>query len=275
MGVCAFLLAVLLAVAAIANGTGRAGLEIAYTKNRQFWRSENTDRTIWNSHSFVVVQKPGRWEPFLWGGGKLWNRAERVNAAWMVIDGEAGTPITEWNGDPATLDWVRHDVTTLPVLPAAGVGRGDRVWRRARSARGHLGRQPGDHRDRRQRHDDRPADRQPSHIRADCRPPGGPPGARRRPVIPDAQRGSLRRHPDVADRHLGLDRRRRIQPLRERPLHHRGVGRGALAARRRPASSACRAGSRPATSPKQTACSRSAPPPCWRAASTTRRRTCC
>jgi len=115
-----FLLAVLLAVAAIANGTGRAGLEIAYTKNRQFWRSESTDRTVWNSHSFVVVQKPGRWEPFLWGGGKLWNRAERVNAAWMVIDGEAGTPITEWNGDPATLDWVRHDVTTLPYYLRRG-----------------------------------------------------------------------------------------------------------------------------------------------------------
>ncbi|MEO7276026.1 MAG: hypothetical protein ABIX28_04265, partial [Vicinamibacterales bacterium] len=116
----ALLLAVLLAVSAVANGTGRAGLEIAYTKNRQFWRSENTDRTIWNSHSVVVVQKPGRWEPFLWGGGKLWNHAERVNAAWMVIDGEAGTPITEWNGDPTSLDWVRHDVTTLPYYLRRG-----------------------------------------------------------------------------------------------------------------------------------------------------------
>ena len=61
----ALALAAVLAAGAMANGTGRAGLEIAYTKNRQFWRSPNTDRTIWNSHSFVVVQKPGRWEPFL------------------------------------------------------------------------------------------------------------------------------------------------------------------------------------------------------------------
>jgi hypothetical protein len=108
------LVAMLLATAAMVNGARITGLEIAYPKNRQYWMSEHTDRTYWNSHSYVVVQRPGRWEPFLWGGGRLQNHAERVNAAWMVIDGEAGTPITEWNGDPMALDWVRHDVTTLP-----------------------------------------------------------------------------------------------------------------------------------------------------------------
>jgi hypothetical protein len=110
----------ILATAAVVNGPGRGGLEIAYTKNRQFWMSEHTDRTFWNSHSYVVLQQPGRWEPFLWGGGARFNHAERVNAAWMVIDGEAGTPITEWNGDPASLDWVRHDVTTLPYYLRRG-----------------------------------------------------------------------------------------------------------------------------------------------------------
>jgi hypothetical protein len=108
------LLATLLGASAMVNGARTTGLEVAYPKNRQYWISEHTDRTYWNSHSFVVVQRPGRWEPFLWGGGRLQNHAERVNAAWMVIDGEAGTPITEWNGDPVALDWVRHDVTTLP-----------------------------------------------------------------------------------------------------------------------------------------------------------------
>ena len=108
------LVAILLAAAAMTNGARGTGLEIAYTKNRQYWMSEHTDRTYWNSHSYVVVQRPGRWEPFLWGGGLLQDHAERVNAAWTVIDGEAGTPITEWNGNPVALDWVRHDVTTLP-----------------------------------------------------------------------------------------------------------------------------------------------------------------
>ena len=114
------LLAMLLAAAGAFNGSRIGGLEVAYTKNRQYWLSEHTDRTYWNSHSYVVVQRPGRWEPFLWGGGSLQDHAERVNAAWMVIDGEAGTPITEWNGSRSALDWVRHDVTTLPYYVRRG-----------------------------------------------------------------------------------------------------------------------------------------------------------
>jgi hypothetical protein len=114
------LLAVVLLAGALVNGARISGLEVAYPKNRLYWLSEHTDATHWNSHSYVVVQRPGRWEPFLWGGGALQDHTERVNAAWMVIDGEAGTPITEWNGDPAALDWVRHDVTTLPYYLRRG-----------------------------------------------------------------------------------------------------------------------------------------------------------
>jgi hypothetical protein len=114
------IVAMLLAAAGITNGARIEGLEIAYTKNRQYWLSEHTDGAFWNSHSYVVLQQPGRWEPFLWGGGQLQDHKERVNAAWMVIDGEAGTPITEWKGDRAGLDWVRHDVTTLPYYIRRG-----------------------------------------------------------------------------------------------------------------------------------------------------------
>jgi hypothetical protein len=114
------ILAILLFAGAMANGAHLRGLEIAYTKNPQYWLSEHTDGTYWNSHSYVVLQQPGRWEPFLWGGGNLQNHAERVNAAWMVIDGEAGTPITEWSGDRVALDWVRHDITTLPYYVRRG-----------------------------------------------------------------------------------------------------------------------------------------------------------
>ena len=32
----------------------------------------------------------------------------------VLIDGEAGTPITKWDGDVSSLDWVSYDVTTLP-----------------------------------------------------------------------------------------------------------------------------------------------------------------
>jgi hypothetical protein len=111
--------AALLAAAAFANGARMHGLEIAYPKNRQYWMAEHIDRTYWNSHSYVVVQRPGRWEPFLWGAGAKQVHS-RVESAWMVIDGEAGTPITKWDGDPASLDWVRHDVTSLPYYLRRG-----------------------------------------------------------------------------------------------------------------------------------------------------------
>ena len=32
----------------------------------------------------------------------------------LIIDGSAFTDVTEWHGDPATLDWVQYDVTSVP-----------------------------------------------------------------------------------------------------------------------------------------------------------------
>ena len=49
----------------------------------------------------------------MWGPGRGAERF-RSRIAWLAIDGEAGTPITEWNGDPAALEWVSYDVTALP-----------------------------------------------------------------------------------------------------------------------------------------------------------------
>ena len=49
----------------------------------------------------------------------------------MLLDGEAGTPMTEWDGNPASLDWVSYDVTALPyqirkggTVAVIGVGGG-------------------------------------------------------------------------------------------------------------------------------------------------------
>ncbi len=103
-----------LAFAAVSNGARRDGLEVTYPKNRQFWLTDRIERTFWNSHSYVILERPYDSVPLLWGRGAKSPPTERVKAAWLVIDGEAGTPITGWNGDPAALDWVRHDVTTLP-----------------------------------------------------------------------------------------------------------------------------------------------------------------
>jgi spermidine synthase len=63
-----------------------------------------------------------------------------------VIDGEAATPLTEWNGDLAALDWVPYDVTTLPYYlrhgdaAVIGVGGGRdilaAIWGRSTSVVG-------------------------------------------------------------------------------------------------------------------------------------------
>jgi hypothetical protein len=112
-------LAVILCAASIVNGARKEGIEIAYPKNRFFWMSDSIDQTRWNSHSYVVLERPRESQPYLWGGGAQYQTAP-VTAAWMVIDGEAGTPITKWTGDRAALDWVSHDVTTLPYYVRRG-----------------------------------------------------------------------------------------------------------------------------------------------------------
>jgi hypothetical protein len=108
------LTAALCVAVALWNGSHVDRLEIAFPKNRQFWMAMPTfDATRWNSHSFVILQKPVQEANFFWGPGKLApNRPATL--AWMAIDGEAGTPITQWDGNIDTLDWVQHDVTSLP-----------------------------------------------------------------------------------------------------------------------------------------------------------------
>ena len=107
-------IALALAATAAWNGSAMDRIEVTFPKNRQFWMATPTfDATRWNSHSFVILQRPVQERVFLWGAGQQ-TPDLRATLAWMAIDGEAGTPITQWNGDIAALDWVRHDVTTLP-----------------------------------------------------------------------------------------------------------------------------------------------------------------
>ncbi len=106
-------LTALLAVATIANATAAIPLGAIYPKSRNLWFSRAIlDYTAWNAHSNVIVQRPVQSHVFLWGGS---DKTPEVPAriAWASIDGMAGTPITEWNGDPASLDWVRYDVTSM------------------------------------------------------------------------------------------------------------------------------------------------------------------
>lgn len=103
--------AVALLVLAALNGRAE-WLKVLYPKNRDAW-TVPVARSLWNSHSHILVFQPAHgpvnyWGPDVHAGGFA------TRYAWMVVDGEAGTPLTEWDGRRESLDWVSHDVTSLP-----------------------------------------------------------------------------------------------------------------------------------------------------------------
>jgi spermidine synthase len=106
-------LVIVCAVLAIGNARADRGLTVVMAKNRPLIGGLNIQSTGWNSHSFVIIQKVNLGGVFLWGAGAQAPERE-ARLSWVLIDGEAGTPITEWDGKPSSLDWVSHDVTSIP-----------------------------------------------------------------------------------------------------------------------------------------------------------------
>jgi SAM-dependent methyltransferase len=101
------------------NATTSNGIGVMYPKNRQLWARDVVQWSAWNTHSYVVVSRPTTGPAFYWGPGA---GSERFTTtfAWMVIDGEAGTPITQWDGDRNALEWVQYDITAAPYYLRRG-----------------------------------------------------------------------------------------------------------------------------------------------------------
>ena len=124
------LLAVGLFGCAALNAQARHPLGVMYPKSRGLWMDEQSlDYSAWNAHSNVIVRIPATSAPFLWGPASDAPKTP-VRAALAAIDGDAGTVITHWDGDPASLAWVQYDVTSLPYrirnghVAIIGVGGG-------------------------------------------------------------------------------------------------------------------------------------------------------
>ena len=116
--------------AAAVNAGAERGLGVIYPKSRGLWFEEQTiDFSDWNAHSNVIVRAPSRSVPFLWGPAANAPKVP-VTTALAAIDGDAGTVITKWDGEPRSLDWVQYDVTSLPYrlrggnVAVIGVGGG-------------------------------------------------------------------------------------------------------------------------------------------------------
>jgi hypothetical protein len=136
-----------LASVAIVNAGAFEQFQIVYPKNRQLWLQSGLNAVArWNSHSYVIVHRPGDSPAFMWGPAAGADRF-RTDTAWLVIDGEAGSPITGWDGRRESLEWVSYDVTTLPYflrqngdVAIVGVGGGrdvlSAIWAGSRSVLG-------------------------------------------------------------------------------------------------------------------------------------------
>ncbi len=112
-------LALVLAGFAAWNGAADA-LTILYPKNQRLWlTADGASYRAWTTHSYVVLGQPNEGPIYLWGPGK---GAERFTAVqqWLTLDGEAATPMTQWDGRLESLEWVPYDVTSLPYQLRAG-----------------------------------------------------------------------------------------------------------------------------------------------------------
>jgi len=123
-----------LAVAAFALGGFNAWrypdfLRVEVMKGRPLPRPLAVDR--WNSHSRVTGRESRPGPPTLWGEGTVPAPRATVRQMPLRIDGGAFTVATGFDGDPAELAWLRHDLTSLAFhlrgrgeVAVVGVGGG-------------------------------------------------------------------------------------------------------------------------------------------------------
>lgn len=76
----------------------------------------------WNIRAQVIVRKPKHGKPTCRGPGNVQRPTPDIGRMRTLIDGDAGIYMTEWDGDPDSLDWIRRDVTSLPY-PCARTAR--------------------------------------------------------------------------------------------------------------------------------------------------------
>lgn len=69
----------------------------------------------WNSFSRITVWGDEEWtqEPFGWGSSPLYPPKDKIHQLWLFIDATAGTPLTGFNGDLKSVDFLKYDIVNL------------------------------------------------------------------------------------------------------------------------------------------------------------------
>ena len=109
-----------LAACVFLNATAARPLRVLHPKDERLWSQlDIIEYSRWNAHSHVTVNRPAPTRVFFWGAAAN-APTTPATIAYAAIDGLAGTAITQWNGDPAWLDWTRYDVTAVPYHLRSG-----------------------------------------------------------------------------------------------------------------------------------------------------------
>lgn len=106
-------IAALVVIGAVVNHSSVQGFRVFYPKGNPISYEQDT-LEFWTIHGQVLVFPYVEAGPFFWGPGEGAPVIEGLQGQAMVIDGEAGTALTQWDGDRSNLDWPRFDVTSLP-----------------------------------------------------------------------------------------------------------------------------------------------------------------
>ena len=102
-----------LLLGAFVNHSSLRGFRVFYPKGNPI-AYEQDMLEFWTIHGQVLVFPYLEAGPFFWGPGEGAPVIEGLLGQAMLIDGEAGTAVTQWDGDRSNLDWPRFDVTALP-----------------------------------------------------------------------------------------------------------------------------------------------------------------
>jgi predicted membrane-bound spermidine synthase len=142
-GVLALVLGALLAQSALSTNRVR----VAYSKGRLI-PPISTEYERWTVHGQVVAMPPEQRWPQFWGpSATAVGRMPVVIGRRLVIDGDADTVMTKWDGKRANLFWTAYDVSSMPyafrtkgdvAIIGAGGGRDvlSALWGEAKSVTG-------------------------------------------------------------------------------------------------------------------------------------------
>ena len=136
----------LVVVGAIGNFANPDGFRVFYPKGKTFPHGDVREE-YWTIHGQVLVSQVFEHRPFYWGPGEGATEIESMRRRAIIIDGDASTVLTEWDGDRSNLDWTRFDVTAMPfhlrpggATAVIGVGGGRDIltalWARSSSVTG-------------------------------------------------------------------------------------------------------------------------------------------